>query len=60
MINEIYNLHNIIGVDNSRFLGKKKTAPCIGAVSKTNEEHDIEAREAVYEENREQIQYMFR
>ena len=59
-IKEIYKLYNLVGVDNNRFLGKKTTAPCVSAVSKTNDDHDTEAREAVYEENREQIQYMFR
>ena len=48
------------GVDNKRFLGIKATAATIASVRSINEEEDFESREAIYNEKRSEIQYMFR
>ena len=48
------------GVDNQRFLGRKVTPASVTAISRTSDEDDEAAREAIYEDRREEIQYVLR
>ena len=48
------------GVDNQRFLGRKVTPASVTAISRTSDEDDEAAREAIYEDRRDEIQYVLR
>ena len=47
-------------MDNERFLGRKVSAAGVTVISKTSEEENFEAREAVYEARRAEIQHKLR
>ena len=47
-------------MDNERFLGRKVSPAGITVISKTSEEENFEAREAVYEARRPEIQHKLR
>ena len=53
-------LNKSLGVDNERFLGRKVSPAGITVISKTSEEENFEAREAVYEARRPEIQHKLR
>ena len=53
-------LNKSLGVDNERFLGRKVSPAGITVISKTSEEENFEAREAVFEARRPEIQHKLR
>ena len=50
----------IVGVDPTKAVGRKPSIQSVEAITKANSEDQFEAREAIYDQYRMELQYHFR